>query len=137
MPCISKSDSELSTTCDTSQPKQQASGEPLPNFRLLPRICPRRSIILLYHPVRVSLEIAINRYYANSWRYLYAKNFSAIIERERALITHSHTHTQRHIMNSEYQIAILQSIYKKGMNGTGQQYSSDVLAASKKAGLSR
>ena len=35
----------------------------------------------------------------------------------------------------EYQIAILQSFYKKGMNGTGQQYSSEVLAASKKAGL--
>ena len=36
---------------------------------------------------------------------------------------------------SEYKIAILQSFYKKGMNGTGQRYSSDVLAASKKAGL--
>ena len=36
---------------------------------------------------------------------------------------------------SECQIAILQAFYKKGMNATGQQYSSDVLAASKKTGL--
>ena len=37
---------------------------------------------------------------------------------------------------SECQIAILQTFYKKGMNGTGQVRTPSILAAAKKTGLS-